>query len=119
MSPSLIVGALLGQMKLVRPQAEKTQAYQLNNHLLLSKEASAYTKPHLEIFVDDVAASHGATISQIKEEELFYLRSRGLSLIEAKHGMLEIAGMLLPDSSQGTGLGLSGSLSQWFNFVKV
>lgn len=68
----------------VRPIAQKTEAYQLNNNLLLSDEASANAKPNLEIFADDVKASHGATVSQLNEEELFYLRSRGLPLDAAK-----------------------------------
>lgn len=63
----------------VAPVAQKTEAYQLNNNLLLSEHAIARTKPNLEIFADDVKASHGATISQLQEEELFYLRSRGIS----------------------------------------
>lgn len=58
--------------------AQKTQAYQLCNHLLLSSDAHAFAKPNLEIFADDVKASHGATISQLSEEELFYLKARGL-----------------------------------------
>lgn len=58
--------------------AQKTEAYQLCNHLLLSSEAHAFAKPNLEIFADDVKASHGATISQLSEEELFYLKARGL-----------------------------------------
>jgi len=64
----------------VRPEAQKTEAYQLNNNLLLSHGATALAKPNLEIFADDVKASHGATISQFNEEDLFYLRSRGLFL---------------------------------------
>lgn len=63
---------------LVRPIAEKTQAYQLNNNLLLSDAAMAYSKPNLEIFASDVKASHGATFTQLSDEELFYLRSRGI-----------------------------------------
>ncbi|MBS0585956.1 MAG: Fe-S cluster assembly protein SufD [Verrucomicrobia bacterium] len=61
----------------VASPAQKTEAYQLNNNLVLSDGASAFTKPHLEIFADDVKASHGATVSQLSEEELFYMRSRG------------------------------------------
>lgn len=68
----------------VRPIAQKTEAYQLNRNLVLSDEASAHAKPNLEIFADDVKASHGATVSQLDAEELFYLRSRGLDLDEAK-----------------------------------
>ncbi|HEX4839594.1 MAG TPA: Fe-S cluster assembly protein SufD [Rhabdochlamydiaceae bacterium] len=63
----------------VRPQAQKTEAYQLNHNLLLSESAIAHAKPNLEIFADDVKASHGATFAQVDEEQLFYLKSRGIS----------------------------------------
>jgi Fe-S cluster assembly protein SufD len=63
----------------VHPIAQKTEAYQNSQTLLLSNEAVSYSKPNLEIFADDVKASHGATISQPDAEALFYLRSRGLS----------------------------------------
>ncbi len=68
----------------VEKEAQKTKAYQLNNNLLLSPRAKAMSKPNLEIYADDVKASHGATCSQPKEDELFYLRSRGLSVNSAK-----------------------------------
>ena len=68
---------------LVRPAAQQTESYQLNNNLLLSDEATAYSKPNLEIFADDVKASHGATIAQLDAEELFYLQTRGLTKEEA------------------------------------
>ncbi|MDE1920688.1 MAG: Fe-S cluster assembly protein SufD [Candidatus Omnitrophica bacterium] len=60
----------------VHAQAQKTDAYQLNKHLLLGKEARVDTKPQLEIFADDVKCTHGATIGQLNEEEIFYLQSR-------------------------------------------
>ncbi len=63
----------------VRDLAQKTRAYQLNRNLLLSDSASVYTVPNLEIFADDVKASHGASVSMPNEEEIFYLKSRGLS----------------------------------------
>jgi Fe-S cluster assembly protein SufD len=69
--------------------AQKTESYQLSNNLVLSDEASANAKPNLEIFADDVKASHGATIGQLNEEELFYLRSRGLSLSQAREWLIE------------------------------
>lgn len=69
---------------LVRKEAQKTQAYQLNNNLLLTEGTIAYSKPGLEILADDVKASHGATISQLDDEQLFYLKTRGLSLDVAK-----------------------------------
>jgi Fe-S cluster assembly protein SufD len=68
--------------------AQKTQAYQLNNNLLLSEGCIAYSKPGLEILADDVKASHGATVSQLDEEQLFYLQSRGLSKEAAKKLMV-------------------------------
>jgi Fe-S cluster assembly protein SufD len=63
----------------VRPQAQKTNAYQSNKNILLSPDASVNTKPQLEIFADDVKCSHGCTIGRLDEEGLFYLRSRGLN----------------------------------------
>lgn len=74
---------------LVRKEAQKTNAYQLNHNLLLGDHALANSKPNLEIFADDVKASHGATVSQVKPEELFYLKSRGLSSEEAKRLLVE------------------------------
>lgn len=68
----------------VHPIAQKTESYQLSNNLLLSDQATVYAKPNLEIFADDVKASHGATVAQLDEEILFYLRSRGLPKEEAK-----------------------------------
>lgn len=64
--------------------AQQTQAYQLSNNLLLGERASVYTKPNLEIFADDVKASHGATVAQLSEEEIFYLQTRGLTPVFAK-----------------------------------
>ena len=63
--------------------AQKTDASQLSRNLLLSRHAKIDTKPQLEIIADDVKCKHGATISQLNEEELFYMRSRGLTLTEA------------------------------------
>ncbi|NGX43260.1 MAG: FeS cluster assembly protein SufD [Chlamydiae bacterium] len=62
---------------IVRPEAQKTDAFQLNQNLLLSNRANAATKPNLEIFADDVKASHGATVGQLDKEQLFYLKTRG------------------------------------------
>ncbi|VHO00707.1 Fe-S cluster assembly protein SufD [Candidatus Rhabdochlamydia sp. T3358] len=76
-----------GKIK-VDSEAQGTRAYQLNNNLLLSPGAIANSKPNLEIFADDVKASHGATVSQLNEEQLFYLETRGLSPIEAKEMLL-------------------------------
>lgn len=63
---------------LVQPNAHKTNARQTNNNLLLSQEAEIDTKPQLEIYNDDVQCAHGATVGQLDENAMFYLRSRGL-----------------------------------------
>jgi Fe-S cluster assembly protein SufD len=62
----------------VHPDAQQTDAQQTNKNLLLSPDARVDTKPQLEIYADDVKCSHGATVGQLEEEELFYLKSRGL-----------------------------------------
>jgi Fe-S cluster assembly protein SufD len=67
----------------VRKDAQKTDAKQTNKTLLLSDDATIDTKPQLEIFADDVKCTHGATVGHLDEEQLFYLRSRGIGLEEA------------------------------------
>lgn len=71
----------------VRQDAQKTNAFQQNNNILLSEDAVINTKPQLEIWADDVKCSHGCTTGQLDEEALFYLRSRGISK-ESSRGML-------------------------------
>jgi Fe-S cluster assembly protein SufD len=68
----------------VRKDAQKTDAKQTNKTLLLSDDATIDTKPQLEIFADDVKCTHGATVGQLDEEQIFYLRSRGLALDDAR-----------------------------------
>ncbi len=63
--------------------AQKTNAFQQNNNILISDKATINTKPQLEIFADDVKCSHGCTIGQLDDEALFYLRSRGIPKKEA------------------------------------
>ena len=69
---------------LVNKEAQKTNAFQANNNILVSDKASINTKPQLEIFADDVKCSHGCTIGQLDESALFYMRSRGIPEKEAK-----------------------------------
>jgi Fe-S cluster assembly protein SufD len=69
---------------MVRKDAQKTNAFQQNNNLLLTDLAAIDTKPQLEIFADDVACSHGCTIGQLDDEALFYMQSRGIPIKEAK-----------------------------------
>jgi len=75
---------------IVRPDAQKTNAYQSNKNILLSDEGRINTKPQLEIFADDVKCSHGATTGQLDDEALFYLRSRGIGEEKAR-AMLTLA----------------------------
>jgi Fe-S cluster assembly protein SufD len=77
-----------GKIK-VAPEAQKTQAYQLNNTLLLSPHATVLSEPNLEIRADDVKASHGATISQLREEDLFYCASRGIDAATGKRLLID------------------------------
>ncbi|MBK6964218.1 MAG: Fe-S cluster assembly protein SufD [Bacteroidales bacterium] len=69
---------------LVRPDAQRTNAYQNNKNILISDKAVIDTKPFLEIYADDVKCSHGATVGQLDSEAMFYLRSRGISMENAR-----------------------------------
>jgi len=69
---------------MVRPDAQKIDAFQSNNNLLLSDSSSIDSKPQLEIYADDVKCSHGCTIGQLDDDALFYMRSRGIGIEEAK-----------------------------------
>jgi len=68
----------------VRQDAQKTDAKQSNHALLLSDAARIDTKPQLEIFADDVRCTHGATVGQLDADALFYLRTRGIALEDAR-----------------------------------
>ena len=90
-SNELYKGVLLGNATgvfngkiFVRPDAQKTNAFQSCKNVLASTRATMNTKPQLEIWADDVKCSHGTTTGQLNEEALFYLRSRGISLANAR-----------------------------------
>ena len=72
----------------VHPVAQKTDAKQTNKNLLLSDDATADTKPQLEIYADDVKCTHGATVGQLNDESIFYLRSRGLGKDTARRMLI-------------------------------
>lgn len=72
----------------VRPDAQKTNAFQSNRNILLSDKATINTKPQLEIWADDVKCSHGCTTGQLDEEAMFYLRARGIDKVTARAMML-------------------------------
>lgn len=73
----------------VRQDAQKTNAYQSNKNILMSEEATVNTKPQLEIYADDVKCSHGSSTGVIDPEQLFYLRSRGITTQKAKSLLLQ------------------------------
>jgi Fe-S cluster assembly protein SufD len=76
-------GAFNGKIH-VYPDAQKTEAYQSNNNILLTDTARMNTKPQLEIYADDVRCSHGATVGQLDKDALFYLQSRGIPRDESR-----------------------------------
>ena len=81
-------GIFQGKVKVFQ-DAQKTNAYQFNQNLLLSENAEVNTKPELEIYADDVKCSHGVTTGELDKEMLFYLRSRGLTLDESRNLLIE------------------------------
>ena len=76
-------GRFVGDLKIV-PDAQKTEAHQTNRNLLLSDEAEMRTQPQLEIYADDVQATHGASTGQLDESALFYMQQRGISKQKAR-----------------------------------
>ena len=79
---------------IVAQDAQRTEAYQENHNILLSDGAKVDTKPQLEIYADDVKCSHGATIGRLNEEEQFYMRSRGITLEDAR--VLQMIAFIAP-----------------------
>ena len=100
---------------IVHKDAQKTDAKQTNRNLLLSDEAQIDTKPQLEIYADDVKCTHGATIGQIDDEQLFYLRSRGVPADQARNLLVyAFANECLERMHEGpTRTYLEGLVSRW------
>ena len=92
-SRQLFKGIAGGESR-VDQDAQKTEAYQENHNILLTDGAKVDTKPQLEIYADDVKCSHGATIGRLSEEEQFYMRSRGITLEDAK--VLQMISFIAP-----------------------
>ena len=85
---------------IVRPDAQKTDAKQTNKALLLSGDAQINTKPQLEIFADDVKCTHGAAIGQLDDDQMFYLRARGIAESDARNMLIHaFVGEVLHDIS--------------------
>ena len=83
----------------VAPDAQQTEAFQENHNIVLTDSAKVQTRPQLEIYADDVKCSHGATVGQLSEEELFYMRSRGIPEAEAR--TLQMLSFLSPVIPEG------------------
>lgn len=80
-------GEFLGELKIL-PDAQQVQAEQTNRNLLLSEKATMRTRPQLEIYADDVKASHGATTGQLDESALFYMQQRGIDAPTARRMLI-------------------------------
>ncbi|MEA2759085.1 MAG: Fe-S cluster assembly protein SufD [Methylobacteriaceae bacterium] len=100
---------------IVRPHAQKTDGAMKSRALLLSDSAAMFNKPELEIFADDVVCGHGATVAQLDEDQLFYLRSRGLPRAEAEQLLLEAFANEAVEHVQNEGARerLMGYVSDW------
>jgi Fe-S cluster assembly protein SufD len=121
-SDLLYQGALLGSSRAVYegairawPGAQKTNAYQSNRNLLISGKARVDSLPTLEIEANDLRCTHGATVSQVDESQLFYLMSRGIPRIEAVRliveGFFQPSLDRLPESLQGLRARLAGAIA--------
>ena len=82
------VGAFAGKI-LVQPGCPRVEAYQGNRNLCSAPTAKMYTKPQLEIYTDDVMCSHGSAVGQLDEEALFYMRTRGIGIDEARRLLMQ------------------------------
>jgi Fe-S cluster assembly protein SufD len=108
-------GVFQGRIE-VAPAAQKTDGYQMNQALLLSPDAEVDSKPELRIHADDVKCSHGATVGALDPDQLFYLRARGVPLVQARamlvHAFLDEALDLVADpAARGA---LNAALARWW-----
>ncbi len=105
---------------MVRKDAQKTSAFQSNKNILLSDEGTVNSKPQLEIFADDVKCSHGATIGQLDEEELFYLRARGIGEDAAREMLLNAFASSVVDTIQIASFReyMAGRLQEYLPFLR-
>jgi Fe-S cluster assembly protein SufD len=113
-------GVFQGKIEVAR-NAQKTDGYQMNQALLLSPFAEVDSKPELEIFADDVKCSHGATVGELDAEQLFYLRSRGISDGEARSILVraflaEALDLVAEDTIRGR---LDAAVEQWWGRQKI
>ena len=109
-------GVFQGKIEVVR-DAQKSDGYQMNQALLLSRDAEVDSKPQLEIFADDVKCSHGATVGQLDPEQMFYLRSRGLDEAAARAMLVRafLAGALDPITHTAGRVALEAAVDRWWD----
>ena len=102
---------------IVRPDAQKTDAHQLNKNLLLSAAAQVDTKPELEIHADDVKCSHGATVGELDRAAMFYLRSRGIDEASARRLLVEafVSELLDEIGMKAVRSAMAGVVRSWVN----
>ena len=94
-------GHFIGDLK-IAPNAQQTEAHQTNKNLVLSEQAQMRTQPKLEIYADDVQATHGASTGQLDEAALFYMQQRGIGLQQARRLLVEaFMKEVLPDTMDG------------------
>jgi Fe-S cluster assembly protein SufD len=96
--------------------AQKTDGYQMNQALLLSPDAEMNSKPQLEIYADDVKCSHGATTGALDDDQLFYLRSRGIAAAGARKMLVRafLAEALDPIAHEAGRALLESAVAQWW-----
>ena len=90
-------GRFIGDLK-IAPDAQKVEAHQTNRNLLLSEEAEMRTQPQLEIYADDVQASHGASTGQLDESAIFYMQQRGICKEKARQLLVNAFMMEIVDT---------------------
>lgn len=110
-------GVFQGQIRVAQP-AQKTDAQMACNTLLLSDEADFSAKPELEIFADDVVCAHGATVADIEEEQLFYLRARGIRERDARALLVKafVEEVFEDIGNEALSEALIGRIESWLDF---
>ncbi len=108
-------GVFQGRIEVARA-AQKTDGYQMSQALLLSPDAEIDTKPELEIFADDVKCSHGATVGELDADQLFYLRSRGISEPDARAILVRafLAEALEVVTHEATRAAMGSAVERWW-----
>jgi Fe-S cluster assembly protein SufD len=112
------VGIFDGRV-LVRENAQRTDARQANKNLQLTRESRVYSKPQLQIYADDVKCAHGSATGQLDEEALFYLRSRGLGLEQARSVLVHaFAGEMVDRAGEGLREPLRRMVDEWMGITQ-